>query len=418
MEDQLDASPWVGRSKWLFQALIVSGALNLGFLAAFVVSTFKQPQEVKVQQEDSSSLVKNRAYISGDSVEVLCNYFNASYEELLIELGNGCLVEDGYAKRDYALACLVAFHYFDIQKALVGVPLQTRYLEFVHQEGGERIRLEVFSGLNSTHFEALYTFAKVEKWPFTPQGLYVYLQRMNKYSNIPDSLKEAFYLTPHFHYLWRLFNRLEKKVGVEELLQLVFEVQWDVLDKLYRELVVSQDLSEEVKRHVLMELLSNKSSFAAKRFLQEDRDFALTKLDDSSMVYLLGQLNQEMPQALEFARQLLVSVRSDRVLKAAAYKLYTLVEETPPHPYDHKKALARFFPQAISSFEGDEEATIKQVPATSFSSKKVHLVVKGDTLWKIALDYHISLSELVKMNNLNSTSVIRPGMKLDIPRNQ
>ena len=415
MQDQIDASPWVARSKWLFQALIVSGALNLGFLAAFVVSTFKRGQEVGIVQEEPSILAKDRAYISGDSVEVLCNYFNASYEELLLELSNGCLVEDGYAKRDYALACLVAFHYFDIQKALVGVPLQTRYLEFVHQEGGERIKLEVFSGLNSTHFEAIYAFAKVEKWPFTPQGLYVYLQRMNKYSSIPDSLKEAFYLTPHFHYLWRLFNRLEKKVSVEELLQLVFEVQWDVLDKLYRELVVTQDLSEEVKRHVLIELLANKSSFAARRFLQEDMDFALSKLDDPSVVYLLSQIQQETPQAIEFARQLLVSVRSDRVLEAAGYKLYMLVGDTPPNPYDHTKALARFLPQAVSKFNSDKEELVEQEPSRVSSFKKVHHVVKGDTLWKIARDYHISLPELIKINNLNAKAVIRPGMELNIP---
>jgi hypothetical protein len=415
MEDQLEIRPWAGRSKWLVQGLIVSGALNLGFLAAFIVSTYQQRQEVGIIKGEPLILEKHKTYIAGDSVEVICNYFTSSYEELLVELGNECLVEDGYAKRDYALACLVAFHYFDIQKALVGISLQTRYLEFVHQEGGERIKLEVFSGLNNAHFEALYAFAKVEKWPFTPQGLYVYLQRMNTYSNVPDSLKEAFYLTPHFHYLWRLFNRSEKKVGVEELLQLAFEVQWDVLDKLYREFVMTEDLSEEMKRHVLIELVSNKSSFAAKRFLQEDRDFALNKLDDSTILYLLSQLSEETPQALEFARQLLVSVRSDSVLKAAAYKLYTLVKEIPPHPYDHTKALARFLPQVLVK---DEVEALNHHESEKVNFRKVHLVVKGDTLWKVAHDYHVSLSELIKINHLTAISVIRPGMKLDIPSNE
>lgn len=45
-----------------------------------------------------------------------------------------------------------------------------------------------------------------------------------------------------------------------------------------------------------------------------------------------------------------------------------------------------------------------------------HTVVKGDTMWKIAVKYQIGLSELIKANpQIKDPSLIYPGQKITIP---
>lgn len=418
MDDQLKINPWVKKTRWLSHALIMSGALNIGFLGTFIMMTVKNFYKKDVVIEPSSiEIHKPISYVSSDSLELLSEYFECSYERLLSELESKDLVEDGYTKRDYALACLVAFHYFDAYKALAGVPLQTRLLEIIHKEGGERMKLEVFAGLEDAHFAALISFAKVEKWPLTSQGLYFEIQRIKNLTKTPASLKEAFYLTPQFHCVRRLFNRIEKIFSLEELLQIVVDADWEYLDRFYKEVCKTQDFSEDNRRIFLMGLLEKNSSFVAKFFLECDREFALTKLDDASILFLLSKIDKTTPKAESFARQLLVSVRSDAVLKNAGYKLYELANEAPPVPYDHHQVLIRFLPNFFQKGDfvakSQKQESDKVMPP--MMTKKYHIVVKGDSLWKIATDYHVNLKELIRVNDLSTTVTIKPGMKLEIP---
>jgi morphogenetic protein associated with SpoVID len=49
---------------------------------------------------------------------------------------------------------------------------------------------------------------------------------------------------------------------------------------------------------------------------------------------------------------------------------------------------------------------------------KIHIVQKGDTLWKIAQKYGVDFEELKKMNSqLSNPDLIMPGMKIKIPSN-
>ncbi|SFM48118.1 penicillin-insensitive murein endopeptidase [Thermodesulforhabdus norvegica] len=49
-------------------------------------------------------------------------------------------------------------------------------------------------------------------------------------------------------------------------------------------------------------------------------------------------------------------------------------------------------------------------------SSKVHIVRPGDTLWNIARMYTVSIEDLVQANGIGAKSVIKPGMKIVIPR--
>ncbi len=56
------------------------------------------------------------------------------------------------------------------------------------------------------------------------------------------------------------------------------------------------------------------------------------------------------------------------------------------------------------------------VVAHAASQPIVYIVEKGDTLWEIAKNFHISLSTLLSYNNLTEKSVLKIGMKLKIPK--
>lgn len=417
MEESLTQHSWLKKIRWLSHALIISGGLNLGFLTTFAVMVYRNVNHKKVDrvapQEESFS--RKIAYASSDSSGILSEYFETPYQELLLELSNKELVEDGYARRDYALACLVAFHYFDIHKALTGVSLQTRLIEFIHTEGGERVRLEVFAALEDVHFDAIVKFAKLEKWPFTAQGLYVLIQRIKNIEALPASLKDAFYLTPQFHAVWIFLSRIEKTISVDEVLCIARDLDWDYLEKFYQEICRKQDFSEEKRREFLIAAIDRQSKSAAGVFLKCDREFALSKLDDKRTIFILNQLDRHVPNAEQYARQLLMSVRSDAVHKAAAEKLYRFAGEEPPKIYDHEKAVLRFLPSLFHQEKLLISNSSEDAPAPPLMLKKYHLVAKGDTLWKIAITYHVPLKELMKANHLDNRSLIKPGMKLEIP---
>ncbi|PCI92874.1 hypothetical protein COB11_06420 [Candidatus Aerophobetes bacterium] len=410
---------WFKKYRWLTNGLIISGALNIGLIATFFTITFKNssPKALLSPQKNYSVKEKKQAYyVSISGVELLCDYFNYSYEDLLIELNSKELVEDGYAKRDFSLACLVSFHHFDIQRALTGTYLQTRELEFIHKEGGERVKLEIFAGLESEHFDALVEFANQESWPLTAQGLYFQIQRIGDVSNIPTTLKEAFYLTPQFHCIWMLFNRMEKTLEYDDLLQISFDADWELLNNYYLYLAKTQDFSQVNKRRLLMDLLQKKSRFAAKYLIDHDRAFALEKLDDASVVYLLSLMDKNTPKAEIFSRELIVSTRSDAVLKSAGFKLYEIAGEKVPYPYDHNKALVRFLPTFSTKVDVNMKPHGKQHDTVRPSQEIVyHTVRKGETLWKIAQEYDVTIKDLKKANGFKSSGLIKPGMKIRIP---
>lgn len=406
------------KCRGLSHALIISGALNIGFFATFFILTFLKEDPKSLAKETAHVEVEKKAsyYVSASAVELLCDYFDYSYENLLYELANKQLVEDGFAKRDFALACLISFHHFDIQRALTGTYLQTRELEFIHKEGGERMKLEVVAGLEDQHYDALREFAASETWPLTPQGIYFQIQRSKDKKEVPSSLKEAFYLTPQFHCIWMLFNRTEQSLSYDELLQIAFDADWELLNGYYLHLASNQDFSETSRRRLLMDLLKKKSKFAAKYLIDHDREFALEKLDDASVIYLLSLMDRNTPKADAFFRELLVSARSDAVHKSAGCKLYELAGESVSFPYDHNKTLVRFLPSFTKKVDIHAKSHGQEHQKIVVSQKDTyHTVRKGETLWQIAQDYNVSLQDLKKANGFDTTALIKPGMRVKIP---
>ncbi|MBR3489013.1 MAG: LysM peptidoglycan-binding domain-containing protein [Bacteroidales bacterium] len=51
---------------------------------------------------------------------------------------------------------------------------------------------------------------------------------------------------------------------------------------------------------------------------------------------------------------------------------------------------------------------------TTSGNTQYHTVRKGDTLGKIAKNYHTSVSSLCRLNNISSTSILRVGKRLRV----
>jgi LysM repeat protein len=402
----------LNRTRKLTQILIVSGALNVALLGTSVYSVFKNrssavPIELKpLAKETKTPLINNE--------QLLRAYSLLPFQELVLRLENSELVESGYTKRDLALACLVAFHHFNIERALGGLELQKRQIPFSNTAGGEQIPLIIFPGLADFQYQAILQYARTEKWPLTAQGLFFELQR----SPVPKdaTLLEAFYLTPHFHTAHLLFTRSGLKIEKEPLVEMLAQGDWQTLNRFTEEQKLAQDLSVEKRRNFLLSYLELRSPIAAQIFLEIDLEFALKRMSDTQILTLF-ELQPLHPQLATFAKELITSPRSDNVWKQAAAQLYASAGESIPEPYDHANTVKRFASQParaaqhVAAAPANASAPSHVAPA---AKRRTHTVAQGETLWKIARKYRVT-PEAIKRANKLDTDRLRVGKKLEIP---
>lgn len=391
---------WVKRSKTLTQALIISGALNIGLLATFVYFVLKEKQTAVVFDMPPQDKVL-LSHLPNE--EILSTYLNLSFTELLSLLENQEPVEEGYKKRDLALASLVAFHFFNLEKAIGSPIVQKRNLSFIHRDGQEKIDVSVFPGLSEDQYRAIIHFAKTEKWPVTSEGLFFEIQQ----SKAPRDpvLLEAFYLTPEFRMMAALFTRASvplQKAGIVELLS---QGDWKTLQEFNEAQKQAQDLSPERLKTLLLTYLKKRSVLAAQILVAWDREFVRLRLEDNDLILLLDLLVTNTPGFEMLLKELCFSPRTDVIWKKSAEKLYGFAGLTIPEPYDHQATLHKFFPHT-------------QTPVVAKLQEKkegsIYIVQERDSLWKIAKKHKVSVKALMEKNNLESEK-LRPGKELIIP---
>ena len=104
--------------------------------------------------------------VEASNAKIISQMSRLTFRELVSYLTNRTLVEEGYSKRDLAVAALTAYHYFNIEKALSGKPEQIRI-----QRLSDEQTIELYPSLTEAQFEAIIRFAYQEKWPLTAKGL-------------------------------------------------------------------------------------------------------------------------------------------------------------------------------------------------------------------------------------------------------
>jgi hypothetical protein len=394
----LQENDWSRRNRWLTQALIISGTLNIGLIATFAYFVIKEKQETMAIELKPAA---KETTAQATNAQLLHSYSLLPYQELLLRLENKDLIEEGLTKRDLALACLAAFHHFNLSKALGGLPLQKRTIPLTNHD--ETIDIPVFPGLADYQFQAVIQYAKTEKWPLTSQGLFYELKRST--SPRDPSLLDAFYLSSEYHAVHTLLTKTGIPISREQTIDLICEGEWKTAFDLTEQQRRSLDLTVDRRRLFLLEYLDNRSPLAAKILLEADLEFVSKRLDDAQILKLLDLYPEKSLE--NFAKELLVSPRTDAVRKRAGCLLFTIGGEPIPDPYDHALAMQRFFPQ-----EQPKTPIVQTQPVKP--KKKMHTIEPGDSLWKIARKYHVTVEEIMRVNHME-TEKLRLGKQLEIP---
>lgn len=392
---------WAKKSRFLTQALIFSGALNIGLLSSFFYLIIREKKEAFAFEMQPSG--KKSEKIS--NADILTGFATMSYAELVSLLDNVEPIEEGYKKRDLALASLVMFHFVDLEKALQGFPLQKRSLTFQRKDGPEQIAITVYPGLGDDQFKAVHQFLARERFPFTTKGLFFELQQ----AKMPRDrlLLEAFCYTPEFASVMTLLTRVGVALPQEYVVELVSQGSWDLLEQFTTQQRQLQDLSPDCLKNLLLQFIRSRSVMAAKIFLEWDREFILKKFDDADLMVLIDLFGEKSESIEKLLKELITSPRSDAVWKKAGEKLFIMAGLPLPDPYDHQITLRMFttgYPVA---------STPKKLPVLPKPKRVTHIVQPGENLWKIARKYKVSIEALKRANHLD-TDKLRPGKELVI----
>ena len=403
---------WQKKFRILSQILLLSGALNIGLITTFAYFALTQAKR--------KPLEKPMAHVcsSPTNADTIKSFFTSSFDDLVFELENNTLLEDGYRVRDLALAYLASYHYLNLDQALSGFTYQRRMITFLHHEGGEKFNLMVYPGLVDLHFENIQSYIEREKWPFTPEGLFQEIVRQR--FSIDRELKEAFYASPYFLSMYTLFARADKGVTQEEVLAMIMEGQWSDLEQFYCEQRKNPDLGDVQRQTLLHRYVLKPSKVASYLLIRLDPDYALKKISDKDLLCVIDLLTVKNYAATQFLKQLLVSVRSDDVRLSSARALYRLEGLEPHDPLDYKQALADFLPSMVSKQSPKAEFAHDPIQETIkhylHEDLIIHVVKEGDSLWKIAKTYHVEIEKIRALNNLGSKDLLPLGKKLKIPK--
>lgn len=397
-----ESRDWMQRSQTFMHIAILSGTLNIGLLSTLMYLALREDPKIELESQST----KIASPFSNE--QVLQSYSRLSFGDLQVRLESEELVEEGYTKRDLALACLVAFHHLSVDRALGGIPLQKRVISFHDPSGEGMVELVVFAGLQDAHFAGILQFIRTEKWPLTARGLFL---EIVKSSSLTDaSLLEAFYCTPEFHSIYALIQKHVPSSQKEVVLALLKQGSWQRLKTVFDYLRTEQQYTEEMfKGFLVVYALEARSRIAADYLLQHEEAFVLKKFDDGQLLSFLELYHGE-PQKLEkLAKELLLSRRNDEIRKRAALTLYQAAKEPFPEQYDYREAVVRFCSHGI-----EVNLPVSPAPSSPVLKGTIHKVQEGDSLWKIARKYGVNIEAIRTLNQLE-TDRLRIGKELKIP---
>lgn len=431
--------------KRLTAALIISGALNITLLVSIFYWAVKDTHPAPYFELKPAKIEEQQASIATDqsNSELIRLYRTYTFDQLVHKLSNSELVENGYTQRDLALACLVAFHQFDLNRALAGqnTLTQQRQITYGKRPNGTPVEIAVYKGIDDAQFDAILSFAKTERWPMTAKGLFLLLQK--KEAPQDQTLVDAFVLTPEFIAVDTLFKRSEATVDKTELLNVLVEANWKELSDFSEQQKVSQDLSPARRQRFLLDYIEHGSKSAAYLILKTDGPFAAKKFDDHHILKIIALLDEKTPEAEKFTLALLASPRGDIVWQKAGARLYGYAGEEQPEKFQYQDVLLRFFPQRkinktiekpkiipiATPAKDNAPKTVKApkpvkalskiavaapVAITTPKKERTHTVLEGDNLYRISKKYKVDVEALRKLNRLESNN-LKTGMVLRIP---
>jgi hypothetical protein len=371
--------------------LIASGSLNIILLVTLLYSMVgggfllsSHNMAARIYQVRDTAIADDRT-----NAEVLRALAFMLPEQLVARLTDAQLVEDGFSQRDLALGCLVSLHHLDLVKALRGSRMPSeRFLDVETGANPPVIRISVYPGLSDSQYSQVVSFVNTERWPLTSEGLFLALKQPKLRQD--PSLAEAFFLTPEFLTLQRLFARTETLIDRTEILDLLLQGDWNILSNCYITALEGSESSVTLRRRLLVTYILSGSKMATYLMLKSDGIFAAKKLDDPTILAMLKTMDTVTPEVEAFVAELVRSPRSDPVLEHA-----------------HKLCCTALV-AAVTQIEE------KQVQSVKPRSERVYVVQRGDSLWKISRQHKVDVTALRAYNGLQS-DLLKPGATLRIP---
>lgn len=377
------------RIKLLTIALSVSCAFNIGLMINFGFMAVNQ-----MRGTEGVHQVKSKRLASFEPLcfsQVIDRYFDRSMEELMVDLKDCTYVEEGYKVRDIALSFLVHFHFFNLDQALGQPPQERRVAKFQKKGSNETFDIPLFPGLKDSHFLAIEKFLNAEKWPITAEGLFEELKKEGKKD---PSLIQAFYKTAEFEAMLLLVKRNKLSISKAQVIQLMLLYDYLDIKKLARHLMKTGEFTLQACREFLMGAVHKGSTAAATLLVEADSPYVLKICEDEEAALILKLLKTKTDKTLEVLKGLIASMRSEKIRKEAALRLYVLYADE----------LAKEV-SVIGKVKKKQEAA---------HEGKSYRVKEGDTLYKIAKAHGTSVEKIIEWNGLERQKPLKVGVLLTV----
>jgi len=395
----------------LSKLLLASGSLNIFMAALLFYWYFVERPPTPVCERKPITIAQSTApkISTFTNEELLRGFEGLTFPQLVGQLKNLDLADNGFSMRHIALGSLISHHHLDFNKAMLGKPkpAEKRYLTYKDRQGRKN-EIITYSDVTDEHFDAILTFVQTEKWPQTPYGLFLKLKSPNSLND--PNMQYAFYITPEYLTIELLLKRADPSIERVEILSILLEGTWESLASFTERQRISQDLSDVQRRIFLLSYIDNGSATAAELLLKTDFNYAAKKLDDDHAATILKLTKKRTPESARFALTMLASPRSNKVWEEAAGRLYEFAGET--NHSDRNTALMRFLP--LAKAPEPKPSIIPKPTVKSDKWKRGYTVQTGDSLWKISRRFNVDLSELKNRNSI-TTDWVKPGTLLLIP---
>ncbi|MFC2049259.1 LysM peptidoglycan-binding domain-containing protein [Chlamydiota bacterium] len=381
-------------SRWIFQTLVLSVALNVALLGIFFYFLIRDnPLHFSYRPKEA---------VKSEHPPVppgfLARLPAVSFDHLVELLSDVRKMEQGFRVQEVALGALAAYHDFDVERGLGRGKLSKHVWEY---EGG---RFFLFPGLSETDFETLKTFAAVEQWPLTSQGLFKKI-RETGLENCDPALIGFFCHTPEFVLFETLFARTHLPIQKRSVLNLALEGGWEKFAVFTAGQEAGIDFSDECRQRVLLGAIDEGSKTAAYLLLITDAPFATQQLDDIHLARVLDLLTAKTQESGQFVQTIASSSRINAIREKAMARISEYTGNSPGEVASH------FYEKP-----GQKELrpVFREAPPAA-PAPGSHVVQDGESLWIIARKYKVSIDALMEANQMQN-SVIRPGKTLKIPR--
>lgn len=388
-----EAVPYAASLRRLRIALLLSASLNCVVLTWLLyVVMGERPPTPYCAFKPAVTCYEERDYRPSERCLTLVSELSSlSFHQLLPYLSCAQPIEEGYATRDVALACLVAFHQFDLGRALPHAPMrETEHcFQWKHPNSKTAIMMMLYRRLTTAEANMIVQFAQVERYPFTAERLFMLLQEKQKNRVWDTHLAHSVMRTREFWIIDSLFNRSKHVIPRKELLQLILEGEWASLHTFLKQQETQYDLSDATRRRFLLDYLTTHSSHAALLLLRQEWDYALHQMDDAHVLDVLRYAPSHAVEAKRFATALQTSKRGKEVKQQAG------------------EWLKRYYPSS-------SVLPLHLNTTVSSSAERLYIVQDRDSLWKIAHRFGVTVDQLKGTNTLQSDR-LKPGMTLKIP---